>query len=257
MRSTLGSTLLYFMFDGEHEMQVARCTVVQTLDPVIILGYGFLKSSGTLAMAHLAKRVRKVVTTAKRGFRMRLLDNDNYDDNLNGDKHGLRLHSLVNGEHVTAVPDSGSGIMAMSLDCAMRLGLQVDTDRQTRVMFVDGTTTLTKGTVSAAWSFDSAAPGSGPLSYEWHVIENLPVEVILSVDFLMDHDIFGNHQHALMHRCQPHSQHDIFDVFGIYEVPHGNVGLEDLAHQYISDSEYMFFSSSTSQRPQTGPHTCF
>lgn len=69
---------------------------------------------------------------------------------------------------------------------------------------------------------------------------NLPVEVILSVDFLMDHDIFSKHQHTLVHsHFEPYSELDISDVFGIYRLPHGSTELENLADLYVSDREYL------------------
>lgn len=152
-RSALGSTLLRFVFDGERKTQVVRCIVLRTLRPGIILGRGFLKSSGTLAKDLFVKRVKRVITTAKCVPRMCLLDDNDYDDGLIKDNHEARLHGFVSGQYITAVPDSGSGIMAMSMDCAVRLGLQADTNRRTKVMFADGTITLTLSTVIAAWSF--------------------------------------------------------------------------------------------------------
>ncbi|KAL8319185.1 hypothetical protein RB597_006119 [Gaeumannomyces tritici] len=114
-----------------------------------------------------------------------------------------RIRGYLDGEEVHALPDTGAEIMAMSTAMALRQGYVVDDREESRIMieFADGSTKLARGLVRGLeWGF---GPGSRPASNnpdspglprarcDFYVVDDLPVDVILSADFVLDFDVFS------------------------------------------------------------------
>ncbi|KAI8627957.1 hypothetical protein F5Y19DRAFT_477131 [Xylariaceae sp. FL1651] len=179
-----------------------------------------------------------------------------------------RLDGFINGVPARAVPDTGSSIMAVSASYARQLNLKVDKTRRTQVTFADGSSATTSGIAKARWYFLPAGPQSElhtyldnvgmaagarkrlvvsdtekkddtqnkstwdyGLKYEWHVIEDLLVDAILSLEFIKDHDVFSKHEHAFVHTPRL----TLAEIFGICELPGGSEGLRNLAEEFLSD----------------------
>ncbi|KAI1350810.1 hypothetical protein F5Y01DRAFT_139962 [Xylaria sp. FL0043] len=262
---SLGTTNFNFSFDGEQTVHSIRCNVVEKLEYSMILCYDFLRKTETLTR-FFKTRIQEVARSSLRGFSLCLLDDTAVCDGIKA-----RMDGFINGTRARVVPDTGSGIMAVSASYARRLGLKVDTNRRTRVTFADGSSAITSGIVKAAWTFlppDSQSElrpclddGGKVMStdgkkrlvgsdsqkdddsqnhdtwdyeweYEWHVIDDLPVDAILSLDFIKEHDIFNRHEHAFV-LIPPRST--LAELFGICELPGGNEGLRNLAEEFLAD----------------------
>ncbi|KAI1120288.1 hypothetical protein F5Y10DRAFT_258743 [Nemania abortiva] len=262
---SLGTSSLGFSFDGDQVVHSLRCNIVEKLEHGVILCYDFLQRTETLTRL-FNDRIREVVRSGLRRFSLCLLDDHAAYDGIKA-----RMDGFINGTRTRVVPDTGSGIMAVSASYARRLGLKIDTTRRTLVTFADGSSATTSGIVKAAWTFlppcsqselrpclddggkVASADGKTRLvvsdtenedglhnndtwnyewEYEWHVIEDLPVDAILSLDFIKQHNIFGQHEHAFV-RIPPRSTPA--EIFGICELPGGNKGLTSLAGEFLSD----------------------
>ncbi|KAI0467135.1 hypothetical protein F4859DRAFT_277292 [Xylaria cf. heliscus] len=261
---SLGTASFCFGFDGEVAVHHLRCNIVEKLEYSMILCYDFLRKTETLTR-FFKERIKEVARSGLRRFSLCLLD-----DYAKHNEVRARMDGFINGVPTRAVPDTGSGIMAVSASYARRLGLTIDTTRRTKVTFADGSSATTSGIVKAAWTFlppdpqtelrvclddggqvastdgrkrsvgaDNEEEGSQDedrwdyeWEYEWHVIEDLPVDVILSLDFIKYHDVFSRHQHAFV-QTSPRSK--AAEIFGICELPGGNEGLRNLAGEFLSD----------------------
>ncbi|KAI3323558.1 hypothetical protein HD806DRAFT_497145 [Xylariaceae sp. AK1471] len=262
---SLGTVVFNFSFAGDKAVHTLHCSIVEELEHSMILCYDFLRKTETLTR-FFKERIKEVVRSGIRQFSLCLLN-----DYSASDEATARMNGFINGAPARVVPDTGSGIMAISASYARRLGLEVDSARKTQVAFADGSIATTSGIVKAAWNFlppdpqselhtciddrgqaASADGGKRLMSfdtekgddaqddntwdydweYEWHVIENLPVDAILSLDFIKAHNVFRKHEHAFVDTT-PRSK--LADLFGICELPDGNEGLSSLAEEFLSD----------------------
>ncbi|KAI0424749.1 hypothetical protein F5Y09DRAFT_353111 [Xylaria sp. FL1042] len=242
---SLGAANFGFNFDGDRTVHSIQCNIVENLEYSRILCYDFLRKTETLTR-FFKDRIKEVVRSGLRGFSLCLLDDPTVCDGVQA-----RMDGFINGTRARVVPDTGSGIMAVSASYARRLGLKVDTNRRTRVTFADGSSAITSGIVKAAWTFLPPDPKSElrpclddeddsqnedawnyEWEYEWHVIEGLPVDAILSLDFIKQHDIFNQHEHVFV-LIPPRST--LAELFGICELPGGNEELRSLAEEFLAD----------------------
>ncbi|KAK4125986.1 hypothetical protein N657DRAFT_709321 [Parathielavia appendiculata] len=122
----------------------------------------------------------------------------------------LRSFGYLDEEVVSALPVSGSNIMAMSADYARKRESVVDRrhERQVGVQFADVSTAWTDGIVS---QLQRKFGNTGEkVRSDFYVLEHLPVDVLLSSDFVFGHDVFVEHERAffdygyaldLLHLC--------------------------------------------------------
>lgn len=266
---SLGAANISFNFHGEETVHALRCNVVASLEYSMIICYDFLQKTETLTR-FFKKRIKEVATSCLHRFPLHLMEDISELNNMRA-----RIDGFINGASVRAVPDTGSGIMAVSAAYVKRLGLKVDTARRTKVVFADGSAATTSGIVRATWGFlppdpqaelrpclddggqDASRDGTKRLvrspdnesidetelqgnawdydwEYEWHVIEDLPVDAILSLAFIKQHDVFARHQHAFIH-APPLSS--LTEIFGICELPGGSRELKNLAGEFLADRE--------------------
>ncbi|KAI0021395.1 hypothetical protein F4780DRAFT_778672 [Xylariomycetidae sp. FL0641] len=147
----------------------------------LVVGHGFFAETKTTTTAAFGGRIRRVVKEP--------LDSS---PSLLGHlqkpaEAGVRIHGRINGHSVYPVPDTAAQIMAISAHFAKVSSLKIDRTKRTWVRFLDGSCTKTRGTTRATWDFDvsrsdfdeTAASLGGGL--EWHVVDGLPVDAILSL----------------------------------------------------------------------------
>jgi len=267
---SLGVTAVEFTFEGEEEIYVLHYTIVGTLEWAMIVGYDFLETTETLTR-FCDQRIRQVSPSGLYRTPLSLM----VEDNTVSDPSGARMEGFVNGIRTIVVPDTGSAIMAMStsyIDCQ---GLEINTTQRKNVTFVDGSTAWTRGIVKGTWIFlnpdtnvdqrtylvnhrshqaeepmgttesryiheDTDAdrdPWDYVWEYEWHVIDGLPVDVVLNLDFIKRHDVFNRHQYSFI---RPPFRCKIPEILGICELPGGCKGLVNLAEAFIADRELFF-----------------
>ncbi|KAJ8133251.1 hypothetical protein O1611_g376 [Lasiodiplodia mahajangana] len=264
---SLGIAVVEFKFKGEEETYELRCNIVKTLEWAMIVCYGFLETTETLTR-FFAERIREIAPSCLYRLPLSLM----MEDNTVSDGKGARMEGFVNGIRTTLVPDTASAIMAISTSCANRYSLEIDTTQRKEVTFVDGSTALTCGVSKATWAFlnpaelptclvdnrfrQAAAPDEAinPLfvieetdddgegtnkkpwdyiwQYDWHVIDGLPVDAVLNLDFIKYHDVFNKHQYSFIH---PSVRSTVPEIFGICEIPGGVKGLTNLAEQFLDD----------------------
>ncbi|KAI0971035.1 hypothetical protein F4678DRAFT_461581 [Xylaria arbuscula] len=262
---SLGVVAVGFTFEGEEKISVLHCTIVGTLEWAMIVGYDFLKTTETLTRFR-DQRIRQVSPSDLYRMPLSLM----VEDNTVSDGSGARMEGFINGIRTTVVPDTGSAIIAMSTSYADRQGLEIDATRRKEVTFVDGSTALTRGIVKGTWVFLNPDPDVEPHTslvnhlshqveepvetterryiyedtdagrdpwdyvweYEWHVIDGLPVDAVLNLDFIKRHDVFNKHQHSFI---RPPFRCKIPEILGICELPGGCKGLVNLAEAFVAD----------------------
>jgi hypothetical protein len=127
----------------------------------------------------------------------------------------------LNGTKLDSTPDTGSEINLLSLDFALRWGLNFNPHKYTNMQFADGTVVSSRGSITLDVSFggDGAPPVTrlelvdlsgedyetpatgGKIAYgpqtaiaaEFHILEGLQVDVLLGVDVLATVDAFVQH----------------------------------------------------------------
>ena len=204
-----------FKFKGEkhgyrREFHVLRNSVYD-----LVLGRQFLDQTKTLTESchRIVKRVRPCVQNKSRLF---LLDESPKD----------RLRCTVNGPEASAFADTGSKLMLVSEDFSRRNELQVRREGEYRrqLELIDGSTVLTDGMVlNAELQFDappiswheldydqyldftavlssSLSPGAKPTRMatficDFHVLVDLPCDIILSGEFIFKNQVFSRFTH--------------------------------------------------------------
>jgi hypothetical protein len=172
-------------FQGETMTHWLVCRVLPQCTHDLILGDSFLRATETLT------KFKHRIKTTVRSLGLKLLSSLrlNY---MGFDKR--RMWGYLNGELVSALPDSGSDIMVVSAEYARRRGFVVDRgpEKQVMVQFADGSTAWADGVLSGLeWEFGYAG---GKVVSDFFVLEDLPVDVLLSSDFVFEHDVFGTHE---------------------------------------------------------------
>ncbi|KAL8313495.1 hypothetical protein RB593_007602 [Gaeumannomyces tritici] len=187
----VGEVRADWTFRGEHEVHTLVLYVLKTLTADLALGDPFLKATKTFT-EYKSRISRTAGALSRKLFRLMLLGGGTD-----------RIRGYLDGEEVHALPDTGAEIMAMSTAMALRQGYVVDDREESRIMieFADGSTKLARGLVRGLeWGF---GPGSRPASNnpdspglprarcDFYVVDDLPVDVILSADFVLDFDVFS------------------------------------------------------------------
>lgn len=206
--STEGIALGEFKFEGEEEGYKRRFEVLKTSFYDVILGKPFLDQTESLTR-NLTKRIHQaLVPCLQRADRLFLLDHLNQSE----------ISCTVNGKLAGALPDTGSDLMFVSGNFTRSNNLEVHRGLEHRrwVSFIDGSEVLTDGIVLAAElhvdipnlpfgaelslpdyvdsmacvSLPAGAQQCSKYLYDLHVLEHLPCDIILSNQFIHDHEIF-------------------------------------------------------------------
>ncbi|KAI2616357.1 hypothetical protein GGR54DRAFT_243726 [Hypoxylon sp. NC1633] len=224
----LGTTNVNFKFIGEPVAHSLPCVIVANLDYKLIIGFNFLCQTKTLSQSK--HRIKEYPVPGARRFSLRLLQDDGLSD-----EGRARIRGRINGKSALVVPDTGSSIMAVSAAYAKRLGLWIKRRRKTDVRFADGSTSSTVGMISAPWQFESANGNVEPQprwEYKWHVLEGLPVDAVVSINFIKAHDVFGRQDRSIL---GDELGAEDAEIYGICRVARGSENLNRLADEFFSD----------------------
>lgn len=249
---SLGTTTLQFRFDGEDEVHNVECNIVPKLKQACVLALGFLRTTETLT--NFKSRLKEVPLPRGHRMSLRLMRDRDVGSDINNDA----LAGYIAGGRCLAMPDSGSSIMALSGPYVRGRQMRIDRRKRCKVKFIDGSSAWTSGTVTAPWQFRRSRipfwdilyfilyflllkpflPHARPpwMVQEWHVIENMDVDAVLSIDFIKEHDIFRAYESSFVTRLK---SSDTFaaKIYGICPYPEGNKRLETLASSFYSDSK--------------------
>ncbi|KAF4902275.1 hypothetical protein CGCF415_v009425 [Colletotrichum fructicola] len=202
-------------FANDQKRHRLKCWVLPGCTKDFVLGSKFLHMTKTLtAFSH---RIKKVFTSLK--LRLRLMSEEK-----------LRLSGIFNNRMTSALADTGSDLMLVSLEYALHQGLSVNTGKKYRseVELADGTKTWTHGTVeNAMWTV-----GESTVQCDFHVLDGLPADIILSKDYLFDLNIFSDYADSFF---DLDSVEDLTLLCGIRLVEEEIQDLEKLEEEFLRD----------------------
>jgi hypothetical protein len=182
-RSTMGTATLQFRFKGEKESFRRTFHVLRNSIYDVVLGRSFLDATETLGtFMHRIKT--KAVSWFSKLPRVHLLGSI-----------APRVTGSINGAFVNAIDDIGSDVNLISLKEARRLGLNIQTGEayRTPLGFAEGSQASTYGkVVGVHWRFGMDA-SSEPIKTDFHVLQDLTCDLILSNDFLFDNKAYPSH----------------------------------------------------------------
>jgi hypothetical protein len=182
---TLGTVSLPFKFANEAKVYHRVFTVLPNCVQDVLLGQSFLKATKTLTKFtyRLKKTIMKVPSRLTRLFLIGSPDH--------------RVQRRVNGHTVQALPDTGSDVMIMSKKYADACGFHIETGSSSRewLELADHSEVCTYGTViDATWSFGGYGCDEESYRCDFHVLENLSCDVILSNGFLFETGAFSAYE---------------------------------------------------------------
>jgi hypothetical protein len=186
-----------WVFRGESSLSKIQCWIFPESVHELVLGNPFIKLSETLT--RFRHRIKSRLAAFSRRLRLRLMGFEQQ-----------RVWSLLSGHLTMVLPDTGSDVMLVSSKYAEETGLEVDghPDNWLEVQYVDGSTDWTSGVArNVSWSV-----GNTTVSCDFHVLDSLDVDVVLSNDYLFGMDIFSEHQEELL---SLDSEEDMVRFFGI------------------------------------------
>ncbi|KAK7417601.1 hypothetical protein QQX98_004422 [Neonectria punicea] len=213
-----------FKFGNEETSHDLSCVILEKASYPLVLGSKFLRLTRTFTK--YMHRLQKVFAS---GLGLSL--------NLIGDEHEL-ISGRLNGSRCFAVPDSGSDIMVLSGAYAKAHGLKVRRAPRHRhtVEFIDGSRELTDGVIKdLSWQFRE---GEVAILCDFHVINNLPVDAILSNALVDERNVFSRYDDILIQIDSAEDQS------GVY-----NIRLADKSREEITRLEESFEDDSESLRP--------
>lgn len=220
--NTTGMALVDFQFQNESATYQRWFDILENSFYDVLLGRPFLDMTETLTK--FKERIQqKLVPCIQTGERIFLI----------GDAQSTHLACSINGRPAWASPDTGSDMMVVSGDFASRNQLRARSGRQyrRRITFVDGSSAVTDGMVLGAElqvdlpdlpfgcelrysdyarSMKELLPPAKPfdesrLIYDLHVLKGLPYDIILSNQFIEDHQIFARYAQLALSRA-PYSR---------------------------------------------------
>lgn len=209
-----------FRFGDEKGDYDLSCIILEKASRDLVLGSKFLRLTKTFTKHK--HRLKKVFAIAPR-FSLNLLG-----DTQEG------IPGYLNGMRCFAVPDSGSDIMAISGKYAKAHGLKVRRGRRHRnvVEFIDGSRQHTDGIVKdLSWQFRE---NEGPIRCDFHIINNLPVDAILSNGMVDEYNVFTRYGDTL---SQSHSIDDQSGIYNIRLAKKCRTEIAKLEDSFIEDSK--------------------
>lgn len=151
----------------------------------VLVGARFLQETETLSLHRHRLRKRNV---SPRDIRF---------VNLCGSPSQFLL-GLLNGESISALPDTGSEVNLISEKYARDHGLIIYTDDDSRglLQFADGTTQEALGRVTAKWAFKDDI--DNPMNVSFEVLAECAYDVILGQEILYQHEAYSKHRTCLV-----------------------------------------------------------
>ncbi|KAH0443537.1 hypothetical protein CcaCcLH18_00850 [Colletotrichum camelliae] len=176
-----GMIEVLWKFANDQTPHILNCWVLPHSSKEFVLGSRFLKTTGTLTK--FFHRVKKVLLPPK--LRLRLMGEEKE-----------RTMGFFNHRMTPALADTGSDLMLVSSEYVRRHGLTLHSGHGYcfEVELADGTTTYTTGVVrDAAWRI-----GDSTVRCDFHVLDGLPADVILSKDYLFDLNVFSKYTESFV-----------------------------------------------------------
>jgi hypothetical protein len=205
-----GMVKVPWIFAGERERHVLDCWILPGCVHKLVLGNAFLRATQTLTT--FARRIKSRLTQIPKRLRLARLGEDKQ-----------RLWGTLDGHPTAALPDTGSDGMFISSEYAKKRGLDIEHDPANwlEVEFADGTTAWTSGVVRDAEWFS----GGRTLRCDFHVLDHLCADVVLSKDYLFKFDVFSTHEEFLF---DVDSDGDLAQLCNIRLIGRYSEGLEAL-----------------------------
>lgn len=206
-----------WIFSGESTMHWLKCWVLPGCVHSLVLGNEFLKATKTLT--RFASRIKSKPVGLPRRLRLRLLGEEKQ-----------RLWGFLNGHLTAALPDTGSDVMLISNDYAQKIGVTIDRDCENwlEVEFADGSTAWTSGVArNVPWTV-----GGKTIRCDFHVLDDLCVDVVLSNDYLFETSAFSEHSDWLF---DTNSEEDLFQLCNIRLIGRFSDNLMGLEDEYLED----------------------
>ncbi|CAI0652912.1 unnamed protein product [Colletotrichum noveboracense] len=170
-----GMIEVLWKFANSQTPHYIKCWILPGCTKDLVLGFPFLETTETLTK--FFHRVRKIKIATR--LRSRLIG-----------KQKRRVAGCLGARVTTAVADTGSDLMLVSLEYVQRYCLEMNTgwENCTEVELADGTSTWTCGIVkSAMWTIRES------IVCDFHVLDGLAADVILCKDYLFDLNFFARH----------------------------------------------------------------
>ncbi|KAK2029928.1 hypothetical protein LX32DRAFT_692836 [Colletotrichum zoysiae] len=188
-----------FKFAGERRSTLIDCLIIPGCVHDLILSHAFLRATRTLTK--FVHRIKSTLCESPGRLRLNLLGGE-----------GRRLQGFINDTSTLALPDTGSNVMLISESFAASQAMRVDRSASycEEVEFADGSRDTTSGIVRGLkWTFGSTQQS---VVCDFYVLDGLPVDVVLSGDFLFEFQVFSRYEHCMV-------QHDLFgDVANLYNI---------------------------------------
>ncbi|PHH87374.1 hypothetical protein CDD83_8961 [Cordyceps sp. RAO-2017] len=211
-----GCVMVPWRFAGERETHRLDCWILPGVHDLVLGGY-FLKATQTLTK--FVRRLKSKIFPLPGRFRLDLLGEESQ-----------RLLGYLDGHPTSALPDTGSDLMVISGAYARKLGLTIDRDRTNwlEVEFGDGTTDWTSGVVrDVPWQV-----GGKTARCDFHVLDDLCVDVILSQSYLFETKAFLENGHCFF---DADSEEVLYHLCGIRLLGRYGDALETLEEEYFFD----------------------
>lgn len=200
--TTAGTVSTPFRFKDETQTYLLTFHVLPKCIHDIILGKPFLKATRTFsALTNFDRRVKARFVHGLRRHHLLYL----------GDS-APRFQGVINGVPEHALADLGAKLMVMDEDYALSMNLPISYGNRTELVFADGSTGYTSGTVkNVEWEFGPGNLESGSIAnlrrwktesskpsgirrdhyLDFHILKNAPANVILSDSFLFSTNAYS------------------------------------------------------------------
>lgn len=210
-----------------HEVYKLSLIVLDTATHALVLGAKFLRA--TSAFTRYKKHLKMVISSV-RGISLRLLGDDHLQESVPG---------YLDGSPCLAVPDTGSDIMVVSGAFAAAHGFEVNRGERTWMEFIDGSRERTDGVVrDLEWQFQRDGEC---IRCDFHVIDGLPVDAILSSTLVGEFEIFSRQQQEdddVFIQLVPSEAQDPSAIYNIRLVEKTRTEITRLEETFDQDSKF-------------------
>ncbi|KAI0410787.1 hypothetical protein F5X98DRAFT_384892 [Xylaria grammica] len=267
---SLGIATVEFNFEGEEKTFKLHCNIVESLEWAMIVCYDFLKMTETLTR-FFAERIKEISPSSMYRVPLSLAIEDNTVSDGSGARMQGFINSIRTtvvpdtASAIMAMSTSCADLHMLEIDTTQRKNVTF-VDGSTELtrgvvkstwIFLNPNTNVEPPTCLVNDHFHQAAgpdetirglittdetdddgddterdPWDYVWEYEWHVIDGLPVDAVLSLDFIKQHDVFNKHQHSFL---RPSVLPVVPEILGICELPGGSKGLINLAEAFLID----------------------
>lgn len=217
-----GMVEIPWTFEGEKTEYLLKCWILQESAHDLILGSPFLRATQTLTRYVL--RIKYEVISLPKRMRLHLLGNESQ-----------RLWGYLDNNYTAAFPDTGSDAMLISRAYAEKLALEIDTNTKNQVELGDRTVAWTSGIVrDVPWEV-----GETVIQCDFHVLDNLCVDVVLSNDYLFKFKIFSEYTEYL---DDDGTEDDLSQLCNIRLIGQYGESLDLLEEDYLVDGKLQTYS---------------